>query len=235
MSRPVVAIHQPNFFPWLGYFAKINTCDVFVVLDEVDYPKSGKSMGSYTNRVKLAVSGQARWWGCPAVRESGPQPINTVRINEQQDWRKRALSTLWQNYARAPFRAKLGELVEEMVNLDEPMIGAYNVANLKRVSGLLGLDAEFVLQSELGTTKHSTELLVEIVSKLGGKTYFSGTGGALSYQDDALFVEAGIEVAYSPFKPCPYDQIGSGEFLPGLSILDALLNIGPEATRALLG
>jgi hypothetical protein len=69
------AIHQPNFFPWLGYFDKINRADVFVFLDQVAYPKSGSSMGSWCNRVKINIAGVASWISCPVVREHGPQSI----------------------------------------------------------------------------------------------------------------------------------------------------------------
>ena len=67
----VCAIHQPNFFPWLGYFEKIKRADVFVFLDHVHYPKSGNSMGSWTNRVKINISAHAKWISCPVVREHG--------------------------------------------------------------------------------------------------------------------------------------------------------------------
>ncbi len=68
----ICAIHQPNFFPWLGYFDKISRADVFVFLDVVDYPKSGSSMSSWVNRVMLKVGSQKTWVRCPVVREFGP-------------------------------------------------------------------------------------------------------------------------------------------------------------------
>ncbi|MGE4504857.1 MAG: WbqC family protein [Desulfovibrionaceae bacterium] len=231
MSR-TVAIHQPNFFPWLGYFAKIARADVFVFLDGVDYPKSGKSMGSYSNRVKLDIGGEARWWGCPVVRESGPQPIREVFIRKEP-WREKVLKTLEQNYSRASRFAELIDEVRGMVGLEEERVGAYNIANVRRVCELLGLSCEFVLQSEVEAPGHSTELLVNVVRAVGGSTYLSGTGGAKEYQDESMFAAAGVELLYSPFRPEPYER-GGAPFLPGLSVLDALLHLGPEGTRALL-
>jgi hypothetical protein len=65
----LVTIHQPNFFPWLGYFDKIRQSDIFIFLDAVDYPRAGSGgMGSGVNRVRVAIQGEARWVTCPLRR-----------------------------------------------------------------------------------------------------------------------------------------------------------------------
>ena len=96
-----VAIHQPNFFPWLGYFDKIRRADVFVFLDRVDYPKSGKSMSSWTNRVKILVQGEPAWVAARVEREHGPQPIDGVRLKASDPWRAKLDKTIRMNYTRA--------------------------------------------------------------------------------------------------------------------------------------
>lgn len=239
MKRPVmkriIAIHQPNFFPWLGYFAKIARADVFVFLDDVDYPRSGSGMGSYTNRVRLNIGGEARWWGCPVKKLPGKPAIREVEIDQGQPWVKKRLAALEQNYSKAPhFAAHVGA-VRAMVGLDEVGISAYNMSNVKAMCELLGVAAEFVVQSEIGSVGAATDMLVDLVGRVGGDAYLAGRGAALDYQEDAKFRAAGIEPVYSDFEPVPYDQAGAGEFLPGLSVLDALFNLGPEGARAMLG
>jgi hypothetical protein len=64
--RTVVAIHQPNFLPWLGFFDKLARADVFVLLNSVQFPRTSK--GTWINRVKLLVGGEARWATVPIVR-----------------------------------------------------------------------------------------------------------------------------------------------------------------------
>lgn len=232
MPKRIVAIHQPNFFPWLGYFAKIAQADVFVFLDRVDYPKSGSSMASYSSRVQINVGGAAKWWGCPVVREAGRQAIGDVLIRKEP-WTKKALRTLEQNYSKAPYFSQHIESIRDMVLLDEMKIGNYNAANVIRICELLGIQAEFVYQSDLETSGASTELLVDIVTKVGGDAYLSGKGAALQYQEEGLFEAAGIDLAFTTFAPRPYAQVKTTEFLPGLSILDAMLNLGLEGAGKL--
>ncbi|MEI6188212.1 MAG: WbqC family protein, partial [Alphaproteobacteria bacterium] len=80
----ICAIHQPNFLPWLPYFDKISKADTFIFLDEVDYPKSGNSMGSWCNRVKILMNKDEIWFSIPVIRQSGIQKIKTVEINYKE-------------------------------------------------------------------------------------------------------------------------------------------------------
>lgn len=232
MNKTMVGIHQPNFFPWLGYFAKIDQSDVFVFLTEADYPKSGSSLSSYVNRVMIGVGGQPQWWGCPVKREHGPQPISTVRISDGQ-WTKKKLRTLEQSYAKSPYFKILWERIREMVLREEMELAEYNMKNIRCLSELLGLTTRFVKDSDLEVTSSSTQRLIDITQGVEGTGYISGKGGD-KYQGPELFEQAGIELAYTDFVCRSYQQMGTEAFMPGLSVLDALMNCGIEGTRALL-
>ena len=90
-----------------------------------------------------------------------------------------------------------------------------------------------VRSSELEVDGAATDLLIATTKAVGGTVYLSGDG-ADGYQDDARFAEEGLELQFQNFTPQAYPQIGSTEFVPGLSVLDALFNLGFEGTAALL-
>ncbi|NLG33309.1 MAG: WbqC family protein [Syntrophomonadaceae bacterium] len=231
-SNRTVAIHQPNFFPWLGYFDKINRGDIFVFMDDVLYPKSGSGMGTWSNRVKILIQGKEHWIGCPVIREHGAQIIRKVIINNQQKWQEKILKTIKYNYAGAPFFKETMVWLEPLIMDKEELLAEYNIKNILAISKLLGIESSFIRQSELETSFSSTDLLIEIVKKVDGQAYLCG-GGASGYQEDDKFDLAGLKLIYQDFDHPIYTQSGVN-FVPGLSIIDAIMNLGIEGTRDIL-
>ena len=218
----ICAIHQPNFFPWLGYFDKIRRADVFVLLDAVDYGKSGSGMGCWVNRVRVDVQGQAAWFGCPVRRAPGPQPIRDVQIDDRQPWRQRLLRTLEINYRRAPGFAPAMALLTPLLHYSTDNLAAFNEHAVRRIADSLGLGGRFVRQSTLAVRGKGTSLLIEIVKAVGADTSLAG-GGAGAYQEDALFAQNGVDLVYQNFVPTAYGE--PERFLPGLSVIDYLMRV----------
>jgi RimJ/RimL family protein N-acetyltransferase len=212
MARPhVVAIHQPNFFPWLGFFDKLERCDTFVLLDTVEFSK-----GSRTNRVEVLVGGKPHWITAPVQRDGIGGPIRDVLIDEGRDWRGKIVKTLRQNYSRA---AAL-PLVEELVGYRDGRLARYNEHAIRRLAEAIGIRTPIVRASDLPVDGRATELLVDIVRAVGGAAYLAG-GGAGGYQEDERFAANGIELTAQDFD-APH----------GLSIIHALLNDeSPAAPR----
>lgn len=217
----LVAIHQPNFFPWLGYFDKIRKADAFVFLDRVDYPRAGSgSMGSWCNRVRLAVQGQAQWVSCPVLRMPLGSPIAHARIDDRQPWQTKLLKTLEANYRRAPQYKPTLDFLEPLIRSAETNLADFNIAAIQAIAARLGLSTRFVRQSELAYSGSATDLLVSIVAAAGGNAYLAG-GGATGYQQDQLFGEHGQALVPQGFIPAPYGD--EARFLPGLSVVDYLM------------
>jgi len=215
------AIHQPNFFPWAGYFDKIRRADVFVFLDDVAYPRAGSGgMGSWTNRVKLNIQGQARWFGCPIRGYHGIKMIREINLADDEKWRARLVRTLAANYARSAAYRRAMDLLVPLIENPAPLLADYNIHAINVISNALGLRCRFIRQSEIGTAEASTKLLVEIVQKIGASTYLSG-GGAGGYQVDELFSENGIVLQYQYFTQRPY--LPRERYIPGLSIIDFMM------------
>lgn len=228
----IVAIHQPNFFPWLGYFDKIVRSDAFIALDNVQFPKTG---GTWTNRVKLLIGNQAAWCTVPIVRSyHGVQTIKDMRINNTVPWREKILKTLQASYGRAPFFGEVFPLLQDLINNPTERLAEYNFAAIQYLLTALNLEpGKLALGSNLVVEGQATELLIRITSLVGGTGYLCG-GGASSYQEDHMFGDAGITLIYQNFQHPTYQQFNMREFVPGLSIIDVLMNCGLEHTRSLL-
>jgi hypothetical protein len=228
----LVAIHQPNFFPWLGFFEKIARSDRFVLMDNVQLPKTGR--GSWVNRVRLMVNGSADWATMPLLRHHGELTrIADVVTDDSQPWRLKLVRKLQLNYAKAPHFDDVFPLVETLVLNREPRLVAYNAYAIRLIADLLELRTPIVLGSDVGGDGHASDLLVSMVKRVGGTAYLCGAG-ALAYQSDEIFAAAGIAVLPQNFQHPVYVQRHQGPFVPGLSVIDVLMNWGVDSTRQFL-
>lgn len=231
-ARPrVVAIHQPTFFPWLGYFNKVAYADSFIVLDSVPISKTG---GTWLNRVRLLLNGRVSWVTMPIVRTyHGAQLIRQVQIDGVA-WRGKFLRTLQSAYGRAPHFEMVFAVVAALINNQTDSLAEFNLTAIRALTVSIGLDpAKFVVGSALGVGGKGSELLVDMVKSVGGTAYLCGDGAA-GYQEDQTFLDARIDVVYQRFRHPVYRQRGAPEFREGLSIIDTLMNCGFEATRDLV-
>jgi hypothetical protein len=230
-AKRVVAIHQPNFLPWLGYFNKIARADVFVALDSVQFQKTG---GTWCNRVRMIVNGRATWMTMPVERSyHGVRVIREMR-SKSGAWRTTLLRTVETAYGRAPYFNEVFPVVNEVISNPTPWLAEFNLAAVRALAAAAGLDAEkVVVASALEVSGRATDLLISIVHAVGGSSYLCG-GGAAGYQEEEKFAAAGIELVYQDFRHPRYPQRASAEFQPGLSIVDALMNCGFDATHRLV-
>ncbi len=228
----VVAIHQPNYFPWLGYFDKIARSDVFILLDHVQFQKTG---GTWSNRVKLLVSGEARWATAPIVRNfHGVRAIGEMEFQSNNPWRDKLRKSLDANYARAPFFRETLEFIEPLILNPENNLARYNGTAVMAIANRLGLPSgKFCWSSEMGVDEQASEMVISLARAVGCDAYMCGDG-AKGYQEDTAFAAAGVDLIYQDFRHPVYPQVGSKEFSPGLSIIDALMNIGVDEVRATL-
>jgi hypothetical protein len=221
-----IAIHQPNYVPWCGYFAKMKACDVFVFLDDAQMPIG---RGGYVYRAQIRGESGPMWLTVP-VRRHGTEAIATVEPAEP-DWQATHLRKLQNQYRKAPFYRAVMELIGPVYAQPSAKLAEFNVRFIRAVAAYLGVEPRFEISSLLGPEGLSDDRLISLVRILGGDTYVSGKGGA-NYQDPAKFEAAGISLEVRAYAPVPYPQV-HGDFIPGLSILDALFNVGSEAANLL--
>ncbi|MDD2696646.1 MAG: WbqC family protein [Candidatus Pacebacteria bacterium] len=218
----IVAIHQPNYLPWLGYFDKIQRSDIFVFMDNVQY-----SRGTWINRCQLKNNEGKQWLTIPVITAGVfGQKIKEAKIDYKTDWISSHLGAMETNYKKAPYFDKYYPYIKEILEQKIENLADLNMKLIKKIAELLKFKTKFIKGSELNVVGNATDLLINIVRATGGDSYLCG-GGAEGYQEDAKFAENGLKLIYQNFKHPVYKQMFEG-FIPGLSIIDYLFNKGNE-------
>lgn len=227
----VVAIHQPNYLPWLGYFEKAVSSDVFIVLDHVQHIR--QSLTRRTLVRKQPGSLERSLLSIPLREHDRFAPINTLRLSGTE-WAKDHLNKFDTIYRNAPeyslVRDKLLSTLSQFKDGD--LLSEVNFELIRNICVLIGIPSNFRLSSRMACSSSGSSLMAELTDAEGGCAYYSG-GGASSYTDESDFGARGIAISYQQFaeytQANPYAQLQGG-WLPGLSVVDALSNIGPAAT-----
>lgn len=228
----IVAIHQPNFFPWLGFFDKANRVDVFIFLDHVQQQKSG---ATWTNRVRLLyIDGEDRWFTVPIRHPThGVISINDILIDDTKKWRQDLLKTLQRNYGRTLYYREVISLIEPLIFNDIKNLAEFNIFAIQKLMTFLELNPKIIKSSDLNIRGKSNELLILLTLAVGGTTYLCGDG-ADQYIDGKKFSATGVHLIYQNFYHPLYPQKNSKRFIPGLSIIDVLMNCGINHTKLLI-
>jgi hypothetical protein len=224
-----VTIHQPDFMPWLGFFKKISKVDHWIVLDHtIGNPRDAAFWG---RRVKILINGEGKWLSLPLVKPPNGVigiPIRDMAFSDLNPkvW-VNGLRTIQMAYASAPFFDRYFSVVEDFFKDPELNLMSRNLRFIKAVMSILEITPSISFSSDYGVESASTQLLVDLLGKCGAHTYVCGDG-ASGYQDDELFDRNGIRLEYNNFCHPEYRQLRTAEFVPGLSIIDALFMVGDE-------
>jgi hypothetical protein len=213
----------------MGYFEQIARSHTFVFLDSVQFVRSSWQA---RNRLK-ASEGSVFWLTVPTDRTTLDTEIEHVRIcDREKNWRRKHLSAIQSSLGRGPFFRKYFPIFEFWLNKESTLLADINIALIQEISNLLGLSATFVRSSDLGVMGKRTELVLDICRLLGADKYYSAASAA-EYIDESLFTQSNIMLEYQNWLHPIYQQV-SAPFVSHLSIVDALMNIGAEATAVLI-
>jgi len=224
----IVAVHQPQYLPWLGYFDKIDKADIFVLLDTVQFKKN-----EWQNRNKIKTAQGWQWLTVPVLYKY-PQLINEVTINNKVNWQHKHEQALLSNYTKAPCFEMVTNILGDIFSSPWEYISQLNIAAVKRIAKALGIDTQIHVTSELGEfPQDPDERLVAVTKHFGAGTYLAGIGGR-EYMDLDTYKRSGVEVIFQDFKHPVYDQL-FGDFEPFMSIVDLLSNHGDKSLTILRG
>jgi hypothetical protein len=224
-----IALMQPNYLPWLGYFDLVALADAFILYDDVQFDKR-----SWRNRNRIYRIPEPLWLTAPVITAGlYEQEIRNVRLLDIP-WQAKHLRSLRQTYGKAPHFGWCFEAMNKYLGgktyewlLDACVDGHHLLCSL------LGLSTPVRLSSELGFKGiGKTERLVALCGALGARKYLSAAASR-AYMVDRCWTDAGIELAYQDYAHPEYRQFGS-TFVSHLSIVDALMFVGPAA-RAFVG
>lgn len=224
-----IAICQPSYLPWIGYFDLIDQVEVFVVLDDVQFEKQ-----SWQQRNRIKTPTGLRWLTVPVIfRGRLGQLIKDVEIRDNEFWREHSRA-IELNYRRSRFFDTYSRALTSSVSSARGgLLVDLNIGLIELLMGLLGIKTSVVFSSTLRQTGKRTELLANICRSLGATQYISPLGSAaylLEEQD--VMLNQGIDVVFHNFEHPEYRQLFP-PFLPFASVIDLIFNEGHHSLEIL--
>lgn len=226
-----VAIHQPNFLPWIGFFNKIRSVDLFILFDDVQFER-GKT---YTSRTKILTQGNETWLTVPVTNKSSLVQIRDIEVVRDLNWKSKHLKTLALNYKKTPYFDDIFQIIEIIYKENSSFLIDYNIPLIKSICEYLQFKTAFKLSSELHLENVSrSNKILNLLKAVKTDEYLSGIGeGSLRYINNREFELAGITLAWQNFIQKPYNQYGTQKFVSNLSIVDLLFNMGKESCQVI--
>jgi len=216
-----ITIHQPQYFPWVPYFQKIDECDLFIYLDSVQFQKNGLQ-----NRNQIKTAAGAAWLTVPVQHKSGQKIIDT-QIEQSSHWQIKHWRTICQSYSKAPFFKIFEPQLERFYSQEWCNLSELNIALVELHLEWMNISVDTQRSSQLASTGQGSDLILNICKETGADIYVAGPG-AKNYLDFDSFERNGIAVeilGHNGGREYPQQHLKSG-FVSDLSALDLLLNCG---------
>lgn len=217
LSGKVLAIMQPYFFPYIGYFQLIAAADQFVVYDNIQYTKRG-----WINRNRMLQGAKDAMFTLPVKKASDYLDVAERELAESFD-RRKLFNQIRGAYAKAPFLAETLPLIESVVMCEESNLFAYIHNSLSNTVDHLGIETDIVVSStiDVDCDLRGQDRVIATCEALEARTYLNPEGGTDLYAGDA-FSSKGIELRFIRSLPFEYPQFGAA-FVPSLSIIDVMM------------
>lgn len=222
-----IGIHQPNYLPWAGYFNKMKRCDKFVIFDDVQLPRG---QHSFETRSLIKSANGEQWLTIPVKNKDSLKQIKDVEIDGDR-WKKKHLKALELNYHKAPYFEDYINPLAEIYGAEWTSLKCFNTFLIKQIASWLDINTEICFSSDMDIFGEGEGKIIQIIQKLGGDKYISGTGeGSKKYVKEEAFEKYGIEIIWQTYVQMPYHQL-YGNFLDKTSVIDLLMNMGPESIK----
>ena len=207
--------------PYLGTFAKIAQADTFALWDSVPMESSG-----FENRVRIKTSQGPQWITVP-VRRSRDLPLHRVEVANEHAWARKLCRTIEMHYAKAPFFESEWPGIKSILEKRHDYLADLDLELLLYFMEKLGIYTPIVRCRDYVTPEGKNERIIAMCRQFGASAYLFGPQGT-NYADVEMFRQNGIEARFQSFEHPEWPQL-HGDFAEGLSALDLLLNVGPDA------
>jgi WbqC-like protein family len=220
-----VAIMQPTYLPWAGYFGLIANADLFLLLDDVQFVRC-----SWQCRNRVLVGGQPHFLTVPTTGPHGLR-INEVPVVEN-GFRKKQMRLLEQTYGKHPHGPEMLSVVLPVLNGQQTHLVELTVTLIARIAAALGILTPQLRTSSLPVLGKRSERVLQLLRSAEATRYVSAAGAREYIEEDGVLGGSGIQVEFQDFTAAPYPQKGTLEFVSHLSIVDVAANLGWAGARA---
>lgn len=221
-----IAIMQPYFFPYIGYFQLVNAVDKFIIYDDVNFIKGG-----WINRNRILLNDQDFMVNIPMEGASSFKKINEINIGKNKE---KLFLTIRQAYKNAPFYNEVIPLITEIIQFNNDNLALFISNSISKIIEYLNINTEIILSSEI---KKDNDLraqakVIAICEILGANEYINAIGGQELYSKE-MFAKNGLILEFIQSKPIVYNQF-KNDFVPWLSIIDVMMFNSPEVIKQML-
>jgi hypothetical protein len=216
-----IAIMQPYFFPYIGYWQLIHAVDCFVIYDDVNYINRG-----WINRNRILINGTPTYITVPLHQSSQNKKISDTFLQPSFEWRNKLLKMIKNTYQKHPYFADVFVVIEKIICYQTDNVADFLAHQLQILSIFMDIKTEFILSSRCygNNSLSGQERIIDICKRERADVYINAIGGQTLYNSQE-FANANINLNFIEMYPLPYKQ-KSDKFIPYLSIIDALMGIG---------
>ena len=224
-----LAVMQPYFFPYMGYFQLIDKVDFFVIFDDVNYIKGG-----WINKNRILQQGEILNITLPVQKVSQNRKINEHLRTSDIKTLKKLKTKLKFSYCKAPNYKEFFPLLCQIIDYPETNLAKYLTNSLREISAYLGLKTRFIYSSQLSNHDewdNAEDRIIDITKQLGCTEYYNLPGGKDLYNTDK-FANQNVKLNFISPELTPYGQLNINDFIPGLSVIDYIMHAQLSVKKA---
>lgn len=217
---------QPTFLPWAGYFNLMQSVNAFIFLDDVQLEKQ-----SWQTRNRIIINAASHWISIPIQNQSLSQRLNETSLVNNAVWKSKLERSFDQNYGKHPYYHDAKAILSCLIADQETTLSRLNVNLITFIAQNIGIPTPTFLSSDCDIVAPRTSRLLALCDKFACDEYLSPPGSASYLADDDFVGRSRAKLVFQNYVPRPYPQKNSNEFIPNLSIVDVIANIGWKAAE----